>query len=80
MNKLEASNMGGDPIIIRLHYSTPRRTTHLAARPTGQPDYKDSYEVPTARLLATLVATTVDQFNHLLPAIMAAQDTNPLVT
>jgi hypothetical protein len=51
-----------------------------ADRPSRRPDYEEGYERPTARLLATLAATTVSPFNDLLPAIKAAQDTDPLAT
>jgi len=47
-----------------------------ADRPSRRPDYKEGYERPTARLLATLAATTTEPFNDLLPAIEPAQDTN----
>jgi hypothetical protein len=48
--------------------------------PSRRPDYEEGYERPTARLLATLAATTVSPFDDLLPAIKAAQDTDPLAT
>jgi len=48
--------------------------------PSRRPDYEEGYERPTARLLATLAVTTVEPFSDLLPAIKAAQNTDPLVT
>jgi len=48
--------------------------------PSRRPDYKEGYERPTARLLATLAVTTHEPFNNLLPAIEAAQDTDALAT
>jgi len=43
-------------------------------------DYEQGYKRPTARLLATLAVTTVEPFSDLLPAIKAAQNTDPLAT
>jgi len=48
--------------------------------PSRRPDYEERYKRPTPRLLATLAATTINPFNNLLPAIKAAQDTDPLAT
>ena len=48
--------------------------------PPRRPDYEEVYERPTARLLATLVVTTVEPFSDLLPAIKAAQNPDPLAT
>jgi len=45
-----------------------------------RPDYEEGYKTPTARLLATLVVTTVEPFSNLQPAIKADQDTDLLVT
>jgi len=41
--------------------------------PSRRPDYKEGYERPTARLLATLAVTTVESYDDLQPAIKAAQ-------
>jgi hypothetical protein len=46
---------------------------HPAARPSRRRDYELGYERPTARLLATLAATTVEQYDDLLQEIKAAQ-------
>jgi len=51
-----------------------------ADAPSRRPDYDEGYERPTARLLATLVVTTVEPFSDLLPVIKAAQNTDPLAT
>jgi len=48
--------------------------------PSRRPDYEKGYERPTARLLATLAATTVEPYNNLLPAIKAAQASDSLAT
>ena len=48
--------------------------------PSRRSDYEEGYERPTAQLLATLAATSVSPFYDLLPAIKAAQDTDPLAT
>jgi hypothetical protein len=48
--------------------------------PSRRPDYEEGYERPTARLLATLAATTVELFSDLLPVIKAAQNNDPLAT
>ena len=48
--------------------------------PSRRPDYEEGYERPTARLLATLAVTTIELFSDLLPAIKAAQNTDPLAT
>ena len=51
-----------------------------AGRPSRRPDDEEGYERPTAWLRVTLVATTTESFNPLLPAIETAQDTDPLAT
>jgi hypothetical protein len=56
------------------------RKKNPADGPSRRPDYEEGYERPTARLSATLAATTVSPFDDLLPAIKAAQDTNSLAT
>jgi len=48
--------------------------------PSRRPDYEKGYERPTARLLATLAATTVEPYDNLLPAIKAAQASDSLAT
>jgi hypothetical protein len=46
---------------------------HPAAGPSRRPDNEIGYERPTARLLATLAATTVEPYDNLLQEIKAAQ-------
>jgi len=46
---------------------------NLADGPSRRPDYEIGYKRPTARLLATLAATTVEPYNDLLQAIKPAQ-------
>jgi len=46
--------------------------------PSRQPDYGMGYERPTARLLATLAASSVESYNDLLRTIKTAQPTDPL--
>jgi len=46
---------------------------NLADGPSRRPDYEIGYERPTARLLATLATTTVDQYDDLLLDIKTVQ-------
>ena len=46
--------------------------------PSRRPDYEEGNERPTARLLATLVVTTVEPYDNLLLAIKAAQASDSL--
>jgi hypothetical protein len=49
--------------------------------PSRRPDYAIRYEHITAKLLATLAATTItESYDDLLPEIMAAQETHCLAT
>jgi len=43
--------------------------------PSRQPDYEIGYERPVARLLATV---SVEQYDNRMPAIIVAQDSDPL--
>jgi len=51
---------------------------NAADGPSRRPDYEESYERPTTRLLATLAATTVEPYDDLLPGIKAAQASDSL--
>jgi len=51
---------------------------NLTDGPARRPDYEIGYERPTARLLATLTASTEEPYDDVLPTIVAAQPTNSL--
>jgi hypothetical protein len=51
---------------------------HPADRPSRRPDYEIGYQRPTARLLATLAATTVELYNDLRQEIKTAQAVDTL--
>jgi phosphoserine phosphatase len=68
----KTGQVGGNPILLILHHRTLGRKEEPERWTLRRPDYEIRYEMLTARLRATLAATTVEPYEDLLQEIKPA--------